>query len=305
MNKSDITIAICTRNRAEHLRRCLDGLKAQLDKGSAVTVSIIDNASTDFTAQVVENASDHLNTKYFLESRVGLSHARNLAVNYCDTEYIVFLDDDAIPMETWLEAIYEGVRKYNPDIFGGPYIPFYLSKKPDWYSDEFGSAHHFDNEGEVSQNYCFSGGNMGWRVSLLRKYGGFDPELGMVDNTLRLGEETALQIKMWQDSSIVRALLPKMLMRHLVSPEKMTIKYIAKRSYTYGRQLHMIDPDSPLITQGMLKILKECRFFLPVLVKPFLRDREKFRYYKTYLGYYLSLHCMSLGAWYSRNVTNK
>jgi len=67
-----VTIGICTFNRCELLAQTLDQL-TRIDVPADVDfeVLVVDNASTDATAETVASASDRLPVRYALESRRG------------------------------------------------------------------------------------------------------------------------------------------------------------------------------------------------------------------------------------------
>jgi glycosyltransferase involved in cell wall biosynthesis len=100
------TIAVCTRNRTDDLRRCLDALMQLPDDGQEILV--IDNCpSTDDTKKLVEN---YPSVRYICEDKKGLDFARNRALKEAQHEIIAFTDDDAAPDPLWLRAL---VRNFN------------------------------------------------------------------------------------------------------------------------------------------------------------------------------------------------
>jgi glycosyltransferase involved in cell wall biosynthesis len=100
------TIAICTRDRPEDLRRCLDALMQLPDDGQEILV--IDNcSSTDESKKLVESYGS---IRYIYENRPGLNNARNRALEEARNEIVAFTDDDAIPDPSWLRAL---LRNFN------------------------------------------------------------------------------------------------------------------------------------------------------------------------------------------------
>ncbi|MGB3544572.1 glycosyltransferase family 2 protein [Rubrivirga sp.] len=274
MTAPRFTVAICTRNRADLLRLCLDALAASIGD-RAVPVVLVDNASTDDTARVADGVD--LPLAYVREGQLGLSHARNTALEACETEYLVFLDDDAKPLPGWIAAIEDGIGRWTPDFFGGPYRPFYLDPKPDWFDDNLGSAHLDLEAGLQPVGTCFSGGNMGWRAALLRDMGGFDPALGMVGNTLRLGEETQLQLQYYAGHPDARAVfLPDMEMLHYVPPAKMHVAYWWRRAWDYGWRLPEIDPHGEAARMTRWELARDTKVGLPLLLRAVRRDRHTY-----------------------------
>lgn len=285
------TIAICTHNRKVFARQCVEStLKIMGDR--EIGLLLIDNASSDGTKDFINIADRRLT--YIYEPSLGLSHARNAALAACQTSYIVFLDDDAIPTSSWIDGIDEAISA-NADVFGGPYIPFYTSEKPDWFDDSFGSAHLDLANGWQDQGTCFSGGNMGWRLSLVRSYGGFDPKLGMIGDRLGLAEETALQIRMHAKSKARFWFSQRMCIRHYVDVKKISLRYIVKRNYHYGKTLTVIEPSNRLPKLTLSTFVRSTKFGLPLVYRFIRRDTLRYPHWKTYAARYLTLHAIHFG----------
>jgi O-antigen biosynthesis protein len=105
---TNISVLVCTRNRAQSLERTLQKLLA-LPQGADFTydVLVVDNASRDGTHAVVselQRAHPHLH--YLAEPKPGLSYARNTAVRNCKGELLAFTDDDVLVTEEWLADLH-------------------------------------------------------------------------------------------------------------------------------------------------------------------------------------------------------
>lgn len=293
--KSLVTVAICTHNRAKYLDACLAALAKSM-KGHRIPTLIVANCCNDHTEEVAAGYRGILDLWVVKEDRLGLSNARNCALENVESSYIVFLDDDAMPLPSWCDAIDRIVKCVKPDIFGGPYYPYYLESKPGWFVDDFGSAHVASVDGFMTPGDYLSGGNMGWRLDLLKRIGGFDPDLGMRGSKLSLGEETAIQVRLERDDRIMRYFATDMCMLHYVSPGKMRLAYIAKRSFVYGYLLAEINPnDWCLKNVGLMRLVRDTKLGLPLVFRLFARDRSKYHYWKTYAAKYLSLHMITVG----------
>jgi len=229
------TIAICTRNRAPLLELCLESLTVEAKNDSIFQVLVIDNGSTDETPHVIDQFKDHLSIRYSYEPIPGLSRARNRAYKECNTGYIVYVDDDARIDPGWVRAIRDGINDWRPDYFGGPYRPFFQVPKPAWFRHQYGSKYLDKKTGPLSENEMLSGGNMGWRTSLLLEEGGFPVHLGMNDDQLGVGEESFLQFRLMQRRPEVRRIfLSEMAIHHLVSEEKLHVRYWMRRAWVNG-----------------------------------------------------------------------
>lgn len=89
-NKSlDVSIVICTFNRADLLRECLQSLTNQNEDISRIPVIVVDNNSTDATAKTVREFERKLpGLKYVFEPEQGLSHARNRGFKEAETKWV-------------------------------------------------------------------------------------------------------------------------------------------------------------------------------------------------------------------------
>jgi glycosyltransferase involved in cell wall biosynthesis len=96
-----VTVAICTKDHPELLRRCLASCQALRDDVTEIVVIDNDSAGPE-TRQVAEAAG----VTYFLEKSPGLSAARNRAIAESHGEIIAFTDDDCEPDAHWVEALF-------------------------------------------------------------------------------------------------------------------------------------------------------------------------------------------------------
>src|SRR5690348_7802361 len=101
----DVTIAICTRNRAASLRRMLTSL-ANMDVpgGTEWETVVVDNGSNDDTPNIIRSFVGSLPIRHDLEPSPGVSYARNRAAALARGTYIVWTDDDVIVDRHWLSA---------------------------------------------------------------------------------------------------------------------------------------------------------------------------------------------------------
>ena len=110
MSRADVTVAICTRDRADVLGRALDSLNGQ--SRPPLEILVVDNApSDDATRRQVElrhPAGDGSPAvRYVREPVAGLDFARNRALAEARGEVVAFIDDDAVADSGWVEAIAE------------------------------------------------------------------------------------------------------------------------------------------------------------------------------------------------------
>jgi len=62
------------------------------------------------------------NLKFVVTKYKGIGKKRNIAINYCKTKYIAFLDSDAYPKKGWIESTYKILKNKTISIVSGPHI---------------------------------------------------------------------------------------------------------------------------------------------------------------------------------------
>ncbi len=104
-----VTVAVCTRERPESLRRTLASLAGLIRAPDEVLV--VDNApATDATRSAVEALGDP-RVRYVLEPVPGLSAARNRALAEATGAVLAFTDDDVLVDPGWLGGLLRGLTR--------------------------------------------------------------------------------------------------------------------------------------------------------------------------------------------------
>ncbi|MEA3443557.1 MAG: glycosyltransferase [Bacteroidota bacterium] len=135
----ELSIIICTYNRAQFLPDALESLKKQKLKKDKFEIVLINNNSTDATeniSKIFEKQNPELNFQYHKETSQGLSYARNKGIEVAKGKIIAFIDDDAIAEPDYAENILRVTEEF-PDYtgFGGKVSPIYPNKtEPVWMS---------------------------------------------------------------------------------------------------------------------------------------------------------------------------
>lgn len=201
----DISIIICTYNRAENLEQCFDCLASQEITGNfSWEVVLVDNNSSDHTKQFTQDYANRCNftLRYAFEPKQGLSHARNHGIRSSNGDILIFIDDDIRVNINWLQSIYNTFIAHKCDAVGGRIHIESPSELPKWISpDMYGFLGHqdFGNEPHQMDGYIEFpfGGNMAIKRSAFDKIGLFDTDLGRKGTGLKKaelfkGEETDL-----------------------------------------------------------------------------------------------------------------
>ena len=94
-----ISIVIPTYNRADTLRRTLEGYAVQSGDHQMLELLVVDDGSTDQTPAFVEKlaSSSTIPVRYFRQKNGGCGAARNRAIREAKGELILLGDDDIIP----------------------------------------------------------------------------------------------------------------------------------------------------------------------------------------------------------------
>jgi GT2 family glycosyltransferase len=95
-----VGIIVPTFNRAELLRPCLESLLAQTV--SAAQVLVVDDGSSDHTAEVVASFGDRVT--YLHKPNAGKASAVNLALQHMEADWVWLFDDDDIALPRAIES---------------------------------------------------------------------------------------------------------------------------------------------------------------------------------------------------------
>ena len=120
MSTSAVTVVIPTFNSAATIKRALDSVSAQTVLPSHIIV--VDNASTDSTAQIVEKMAADSRCEMELVRRshnTGPGAARNAGWDLVRTQLVAFLDSDDSWHPTKLERQLDVARQHPDDCFFG------------------------------------------------------------------------------------------------------------------------------------------------------------------------------------------
>ncbi len=238
-----LSIVICSYNRASYISDALDSLYTQTAGLNAFEAIIVDNNSTDNTAEVFSQwRSSHTNGSftYITETNQGASFARNTGAAVAKRQWLCFMDDDAVATPDYVENILKHIEA-KPDAvgFGGRIIPKYIPSEPKWMSYYVSSlVGNFD----YAPTACtFENGkyplesNMIVRKDVYDRIGGFNTALPGVVGTLRIGGEgkelfykiLALGHTIYYD--------PAICVHHVVEVKKLTSEYMYRVASGIGR----------------------------------------------------------------------
>lgn len=193
------SLALCTYNRAPILERALASLAECDSPPGDWELLLIDNNSTDQTAEVARRFEGRLPLRYVFEATQGLSAARNRALRECRGEVLLFTDDDLRFDADWLIR-YEKIFSEQPQAgwFGGRVRPWWEHGQPAWLKDDRlalidGLLVHYDL-GSSGRAYGTAdplpfGASFALRRRVVERFGAFRLDLGVKGNVPGRGEE--------------------------------------------------------------------------------------------------------------------
>ncbi|MEU7585794.1 glycosyltransferase [Micromonospora sp. NPDC049230] len=97
-SRPDCSVIVPTYNRVALLARTLDALSRQEMDGRRFEVLVVDDGSTDNTAEVVDTFRERLDLRYFYQPDEGfrVAAARNVGIQHAAADVCVFLDSGVL-----------------------------------------------------------------------------------------------------------------------------------------------------------------------------------------------------------------
>lgn len=119
------SVVICTRDRSEDLKVCLEGMMKL--KASGGEILVVDNASADDrTAQVV---AQYPSVRYTREDRPGLNWARTHGARVATGDIVIYTDDDVVVDPSWVDGMLEPFTSPLVGAASGLTMPYELENK--------------------------------------------------------------------------------------------------------------------------------------------------------------------------------
>lgn len=239
MNKGPlVSIVICSHNRSVDVSECLEALMPQI--GAEAEVILVDSASDPKNeAEMVKLAMLYPAVNLTRVDQPGLSLARNRGVHLAAGDWVVFLDDDAVPFPDWLEKLLATVTAASPTqaVIGGGIYPRWPANMNGEHLGKrwkmFLSLAEADRPGSVTEGYTVNGANYAIRRSVLLDIGGFSEKLGRVGDSLISGDDCLVTSRVL-DAGLGATFDPAFKVYHKISRERLKISWILRRTFWEG-----------------------------------------------------------------------
>ncbi len=215
-----LTLIICTRNQSRSLDATLGHIaKCSFPDALSCDVLVVDNASTDSTADVVQSHAQGYPVPLSLihEPKPGKNRAVNRALDEARGDILVFTDDDIRPERSWLRLLIAPILDKTADCTTGR-----VRLPPDLHRPGMEDYHRMllaiRESLEGDRIPYLIGANLAFHRRVLEKVPRFDPALGpgalgFHDETL-FGwqlEEAGFRLKYVQEASVWHDLDPNRL----------------------------------------------------------------------------------------------
>jgi len=233
VNTPDISVVVCTYNRAALLTRTVESLFAQQAEAVRFEILVVDNNSTDNTRAVVES----LQTKspvplhYIFEPRQGNAYARNTGVEQAQAPIVAFIDDDVVAADGWVCAIKSGFDRYPQLSFiGGKVLPLWDADPPSWLTRSHWAPlallDYGDEEKEIGGQMPLGllTANIAFKKEVFIEIGQFSPSLQRVKDAIGSMEDTEFLMRACRGGKTGRY-LPGLITWGSIDPERLTKAY--------------------------------------------------------------------------------
>lgn len=237
-----LTVCICTHNRPHYVRDCLAGLAAQTVAPDAIL--LVDSGSTgDAPGVLARLAAATPRTRLIRLDQPGVSLARNIGAAACQTSYIAYIDDDAIPAPDWLEHVEAALTEADPPpaVLGGRILPRWEHALPDWWPPRLrGVLSIIETEGAgeyrspaLPPGLAPYAANMVVHVPSLLAAGGFHTGIGRQGALLLSDEDVQLAWKL-QDAGHSVRYDSRIVVHHQIQAARLTTEWLLERLYWQG-----------------------------------------------------------------------
>lgn len=201
-NAPDVSVVLCTRDRPKRVADCIRRLAGQ--EYPSYEIVVVDNAPADPDAVpfVLKSIDAPVSVRYVVESRGGLSWARNAGWKAATADIVAFIDDDEIPDKHWLAELVRGFSaRSDVGCVTGMVLPAELKTEPQQWFEGLGGFRQgrgfaqevFGPGHPQSPLFPFppfgAGANMAFRRGVLADIDGFDVALG-AGTPAKASEET-------------------------------------------------------------------------------------------------------------------
>lgn len=247
-----LNVIVPTYNRAASLKKTLLSLaKAESAPDFEVVVTIVNNNSTDETAQAVEAMRGHFTDKkleYLFEEKQGRSFALNTGIRKADGDLLTTVDDDIQVAENWfveIEKIFRA-RWTEIDFVGGKMLPEWENAEiPAWIEPLKDGVIGWRDYGETEWRYAqntpmLTGGHAIFKREIFDEIGLFAEGVGATGKNLMSCEDDILYDKLLTAGKR-GVYCPRLVVYHFVPQYRVSKSYYRQWCFGAGMSWNVLD----------------------------------------------------------------
>ena len=293
-----ISIIICCYNSNWIINKCLEALISQnIPNWISWEIILIDNCCTDQTAITANEILKTTNISYKIiyEKTPGLRYARERGIKNALYEFLLFVDDDNILNETYVEQIYLSMKSDSKvGAFGGQGIPYFWdTTEPNWFK-QHGSKYalysQLDESNKVRGNFLYGAGCCYRKSALLaiQEKGISQMLIGRCGKSLTSGEDSELSKLLILSGYTLKA-SDKLTFLHVLTKKRLTKDYLEKLYYAIGQSGsflkiydYIINQQKKIPIHYVLRYIKMKLFVIFTTIYLFVFQNEKYRMLLSY-----------------------
>lgn len=188
-----LSVQICSYNRKELLQKVLLSLFEQSFPRDHYEIIVVDDGSTDGTAEMVQRLSSPVDLTFIRQEKVGLSAGRNKAILKARGEIILFIDDDVLADVHLIEEHVRFHASHPKSVVKGWVNHISVFEKPvtpKWTWKDFSTAFFWTSNVSVAKKQLLEAGLFD---EDFKEYGWEDLDLGL--RLRRLGLKSRINRK--------------------------------------------------------------------------------------------------------------
>jgi glycosyltransferase involved in cell wall biosynthesis len=235
----DLSVILCTYNRAESLRKTLETFsRLVVSPDLKWELLLVNNNSKDHTPEVIDEfaRSSQFTVKYVFAKTQGRSNALNTGIAVATGEILAFTDDDVLLHPDWLSNLVQTFKDFGCAGVAGRIIPVWNQPRPSWLEmEEQQVVVHFEFGDKTKPlDRPPLGANSAFHRSMFEKYGLFRPDLGVSGNQRITCEDTEFGFRLLRGGEKI-VYCAKAVIYHPVNPSRITRNYFLTWFYNDGR----------------------------------------------------------------------
>ncbi len=272
-----VSVVICSHDRLHYVRACMESLAHQTVGRNGFETILVDSGSPPAVAAEMERIAETTpNTRLVRLDISGVSLARNEGAKAATSDYVAYIDDDAMAAPDWIEQIQHVLAEHGcrPAVLGGKVLPVWEAPLPDWWPASLRgvlSIIEHEGSGEYRTGALPAtlepyGVNMILKRDVMLRHGGFAEALGRMGLVLQSDEEVQLAWRL-QDAGCSAIYDSRVVVRHSIQAKRFNPEWLLARQYWQGAstvRTRRLLGQSALIRRDLLR-----RLIVEALTLPF------------------------------------